>query len=55
MQPLEIFVAGKHQDQALLIYSRKTLPADREYINNFVFIPDEKCAPILARIASGHR
>jgi FkbM family methyltransferase len=47
LHPIEAFEPATHQDQALLAYSRKTLPASREYINNFVFIPDEKCAQIL--------
>jgi len=44
------FDAAKHQDQSLLRYTRKTLPADLEYINNFVFLPEEKAASILARL-----
>jgi len=48
MQPIESFAAATHQDPALLVYSRKTLPADREYINNFVFAPDEKTARVRA-------
>ena len=55
LHPIESFDPAAHQDQALLAYSRKALPADREYINNFVFIPDKKCASVLARIASGLR
>jgi len=55
LHPMESFDPAAHQDQALLAYSRKTLPTDREYINNFGFIPEKKCASILARIASGRR
>ncbi len=50
MHPLADFDAAKHQDPSLLRYTRKTLPADREYINNFVFVPEEKAAEILARL-----
>jgi len=53
--PIGTFEPAAHQDQALLAYSRKTLPADREYINNFLFVPEEKCAHVLARIASSAR
>lgn len=50
MHRLADFDAAKHQDQSLLRYTRKTLPADLEYINNFVFVPEEKAASILARL-----
>lgn len=55
LHPIESFEPAVHQDQALLVYSRKSLPADREYINNFVFLPDEKSASILTQIALNHR
>jgi FkbM family methyltransferase len=42
LRPIATFVVAQHQDPALLVYSRKTLPTDREYINNFVFVPEEK-------------
>jgi len=50
LYPIAAFDAATHQDQALLRYTRKTLPAGREYINNFVFLPEEKAAHILARL-----
>jgi FkbM family methyltransferase len=50
MHPVAEFDASKHQDQSLLRYTRKTLPAHLEYINNFVFLPEEKGARILARL-----
>jgi len=50
LRPIEAFDPAAHQDQALLRYTRKTLPADREYINNFVFVPREKAAQVLARL-----
>ena len=51
MRPIETFFAATHQDPALLVYSRKMLPKDREYINNFVFVPAEKRERVLARLA----
>jgi len=50
LHPIDAFDPALHQDQALLRYTRKTLPADREYINNFVFIPQEKAARVIARL-----
>jgi FkbM family methyltransferase len=49
--PIAGFDAATHQDHALLKYTRKTLPAGREYINNFVFVHAEKEARVLARVA----
>ena len=51
LRPIAEFVAARDQDDALLKYTRHTLPAGAEYINNFIFIPDEKCARVLARLA----
>lgn len=50
LHPVAEFNAARDQDQALLRYSRKTLPPGREYINNFVFVPEEKAAQITARL-----
>jgi hypothetical protein len=50
LHPVGEFDLAKHQDQALLRYTRKTQPADCEYINNFVFVPEENAARIRARV-----
>lgn len=51
MRPLTEFNVATHQDPDLVQrYTRKTLPAHLEYINNFVFVPEEKARPILARL-----
>jgi FkbM family methyltransferase len=50
LHPIATFDAATHQDQSLLRYTRRTLPAGREYINNVVFLPDEATARLLARI-----
>ena len=42
LHPVAEFDVVKHQDQAQLRYTRKTLPADCEYICNFIFVPEEK-------------
>jgi FkbM family methyltransferase len=50
LRPIGEFDVLKHQDQELVRrYTRKTLPAHLEYINNFVFVPEEKATQILAR------
>ncbi len=49
LHPVVAFDAARHQDQALLRYTRKTLPTDREYINNFLFVPEEKSAALPSR------
>jgi FkbM family methyltransferase len=36
------FDPARDQDAALLTYARHRLPPGREYINNFVFVPEEK-------------
>jgi len=50
LHPVTEFDAARDQDQALLTFSRKTLPAGREYINNFVFVPEEKAALVIGKI-----
>jgi FkbM family methyltransferase len=44
------FDPARDQDVALLQYTRHRLPAGREYINNFVFVPEEKAERVLARV-----
>ncbi len=50
LQPITAFDPALHQDQSLLRYARKALPPDREYINNFVFVPAERATQLLARL-----
>jgi FkbM family methyltransferase len=50
LRPIADFVAARDQDAALLKFTRRTLPAGAEFINNFVFVPDEKCQRVLARL-----
>lgn len=50
LRDLAEFVSERDQDAALLKYARHRLPAGAEYINNFVFVPEEKAATILARL-----
>jgi FkbM family methyltransferase len=42
MRPIDEFDPARDQDLALLKYSRHRLPPGREFINNFVFVPEEK-------------
>ena len=50
LHPIAQFDAGVHQDLTLLKYPRHKLPKGREFINNVVFIPEEKSARLLARL-----
>lgn len=50
LRPVAEFDAARDQDVALLKYSRHRLPPGREYINNFIFVPEEKCERVLARL-----
>jgi FkbM family methyltransferase len=50
LHPIAEFDPATHQDLALLKYPRHKFPPGREYINNFLFIPEEKCERILTRI-----
>lgn len=49
LRPVAEFVSARDQDATLLKYPRHRLPPGREYINNFVFVPEEKVARVLAR------
>jgi FkbM family methyltransferase len=51
LHPIAQFDPARHQDLELLKYPRHKLPPGREYINNFVFVPEEKREQVLARIA----
>jgi FkbM family methyltransferase len=44
------FDPKRYQDVALLAVPRRKFPAGREFISNFIFIPDEKRARIMARL-----
>lgn len=48
LRPVSEFDPARHQNAANL-KPRHRLPRGAEYINNFVFVPGEKCARILAR------
>jgi FkbM family methyltransferase len=48
LRDLAEFVPERDQDASLLTYARHRLPAGAEYINNFVFVPEEKAERILA-------
>jgi FkbM family methyltransferase len=52
IRPIAAFDPVRDQDEALLKFSRRKLPAGAEFINNFVFIPQEKCERVLARLPS---
>jgi FkbM family methyltransferase len=47
--PVAEFEPTHHQNPAALT-ARHTLPRGGEYINNFVFVPEEKAAPLLAQL-----
>lgn len=49
LRPIAQFDAARDQDETLLRYARHRLPPGREYINNFVFVAEEKTARVLAR------
>ena len=49
LQPVSEFNPALHQNAANL-KPRHKLPAGAEYINNFMFVPEEKSARILARL-----
>jgi FkbM family methyltransferase len=51
LHPIGEFDPARHQDIALLNYTRHKLPPGREFINNFVFVPEEKRARVPARLA----
>jgi hypothetical protein len=42
LHPIEQFDAALHQDSTLLEYPRHKLPPGREYINNLLFVPEER-------------
>ena len=42
LHPIEQFDPAVHQDLALLKYPRHKLPPGREYINNVLFVPEER-------------
>lgn len=50
LRPIAEFDPVRHQDLTLLTYARHKLPPGREFINNFVFIPEEKATRVLARL-----
>jgi FkbM family methyltransferase len=50
LRPISEFDAARHQDEALLKFTRHKLPAGAEFINNFVFVSEEKCEAVLARL-----
>ena len=50
LRPAAEFDPAVHQNPELLKYPRHRLPAGREFIENFVFIPEEKVARIFARL-----
>ncbi len=50
LHPVASFDPAVHQDAALLEFPRHRLPPGAEFINNFLFIPEEKSANVLARI-----
>ena len=49
LRPVSEFDPARHQNAANL-KPRHKLPRGVEYINNFVFVPEEKSARILARL-----
>lgn len=49
LRPVSEFDPARHQNGANL-RPRHTLPHGVEYINNFVFVPEEKAAHVLARV-----
>jgi FkbM family methyltransferase len=51
LEAIAAFDPARHQDLDLLKYPRHKLPRGREYINNFVFVPEEKRERVLARLA----
>ena len=50
LRPIAEFDARRDQDDELLKFSRRKFPEGREYINNFIFIPQEKREQVMARI-----
>jgi FkbM family methyltransferase len=50
LRPIATFDPALYQDQSLTHHSRRTLPAGREYVNNFIFIPARQEAQVLARL-----
>lgn len=50
LHPIGEFDPARHQDIGLLNYTRHKLPPGREFINNFVFVPEEKRTRVLAHL-----
>ena len=50
LRPIAEFDSAQHQNLELLKYPRHKLPAGREFINNVLFVPEEKAARVLARL-----
>ena len=50
LHPIAEFDPARDQDIGLLNYPRHRLPPGREFINNFMFIPEERAARVLARL-----
>jgi hypothetical protein len=50
LHPIAEFDPARHQNLELLKYPRHKLPAGAEFINNVLFVPEEKAARVLARL-----
>jgi FkbM family methyltransferase len=50
LHPITEFDPAVHQDLALLKYPRHKLPKGREFINNLLFVPEEKATRLVARL-----
>lgn len=50
LRPVEDFDQARYQDTSLLRLPRRKFPLGREFISNFIFIPDEKRARVMKRL-----
>jgi FkbM family methyltransferase len=50
LRPAAQFDPARYQDASLLVVPRRMFPEGREFISNFIFIPDEKRARIMTRL-----
>jgi FkbM family methyltransferase len=50
LRPAAQFDPAVFQDASLLVVPRRKFPVGREFVSNFIFIPDEKRARIMARL-----
>lgn len=52
LRPVADFDPARYQDVALLAVPRRKFPTGREFISNFIYVPDEKRARVMGRLGA---